>query len=372
MTTVLYGGAPPVGRGMSPGRIERAREAPGAWQGRGMTEPQRPGGRPLVLERGFPLGRLRQLPNMSQPALARPVASPMVQSAITTPGQRVGDVPLRGVLLVVGASMCFSLSDATAKYVTATVPVIEVMWVRYLVFFLVAVVPAMRRRGAALRTRRPGTQILRGLAIVGSALFFVFGLRVLPMADAAAINFVSPLFIIMLSVPVLGERVGLSRWIAVGIGLTGAVIAAQPGTSAFSAAAAYPILSAATWALGIILTRRMAPTESAPTILAWSAGTGLALLTCLLPFNAAMPTPREFGLCLGIGVFASAGQFMAVLAYRRAPASLLAPFSYLQLIWSTTLGYLVFDGRPGLATIVGATIIAGSGLYTAHRERSAW
>ena len=84
-----------------------------------------------------------------------------------------------------------------------------------------------------------------------------------------------------------------------------------------------------------------------------------------------MPTPRELALCLFIGVAASAGQWLVVLGYRRAPASLLAPFSYLQLIWSTALGYIIFDGRPGLATIVGATIIAASGLYSAHRERAA-
>lgn len=284
---------------------------------------------------------------------------------------RVGDTPLRGVLMVVGASIFFSMSDATTKYVTQTLPVIEVAWVRYFVFVLLATLPALRDHGSALRTRRPVMQTVRGIAIVGSALLFVYGLRLMPMADAAAINFVSPLFITMLSVPFLGERVGARRWIAVGVGLSGAVIAAQPGTSAFTAAAAFPVLSAASWAVGIVLTRRMAATESASTILAWTAGSGLLLLTCLLPFNLAMPTPREFALCLMIGVFASVGQWMVVLGYRRAPASMLAPFSYLQLIWSTTLGYLVFNGRPGLATIIGAGIIAGSGLYSAHRERLA-
>jgi drug/metabolite transporter (DMT)-like permease len=302
---------------------------------------------------------------MPQPALARPGASSAAVAG------RVGDTPMRGVLLVVGASIFFSVSDATTKYVTQTLPVIEVAWVRYLVFVLLTALPAMRDHGAALRTRRPVQQVVRGLAIVGSALLFVYGLRLLPMADAAAINFVSPLFITMLSVPLLGERVGMRRWIAVGIGLTGAVIAAQPGTSAFTAAAAFPVLSAASWAVGIVLTRRMAPTEGSSTILVWTAGTGLVLLTCLLPFNLKAPTAHEFALCLLIGLSASAGQWMVVLGYRRAPASMLAPFSYLQLIWSTGLGYLVFNGRPGLATIVGATIIAASGLYTAHRERLA-
>ena len=114
---------------------------------------------------------------------------------------------------------------------------------------------------------------------------------------------------------------------------------------------------------------RLAPSEGATTILAWSAWTGLVLLTGLLPFNLQMPTLEEFGLCLLIGVAATAGQSLAVLGYRIAPASLLAPFSYLQLIWSTALGYLVFNGRPGGAMIVGAAIIVATGLYTAHSER---
>ncbi len=303
---------------------------------------------------------------MPQPAMARALA-PDLASA----GRRVGDDPVRGILLVVSASIVFSISDATAKYVTQTLPVIEVAWVRYLVFTLLATLPAIRDRGATLRTRKPVAQITRGLAIVGSALFFVFGLRLLPMADAAAINFVSPMFITMLSVPFLGERVGPRRWIAVGVGLTGAVIAAQPGTSAFSAAAAFPVLSAATWAIGIVLTRRMAVTEGPSTILAWTAGSGLLVLTCALPFDVVVPTGKELALCLLIGAAASAGQWMVILGYRAAPASMLAPFSYLQLIWSTGLGYIVFDGRPGVATIVGACIIAGSGLYSAHRERRA-
>jgi len=302
---------------------------------------------------------------MSQPTVARPGAP-----AVVSAGLRVGDDPLRGIVLVVGASIFFSISDATSKYVAQTLPVFEVSWIRYVVFMLLVTLPAIRDRGASLRTRRPVLQVVRGLAVVSSAMFFIVGLQVLPMADAAAINFVSPLFITMLSVPFLGERVGMRRWVAVAVGLSGAVVAAQPGTSAFTVAAIYPVLSAATWAVGMVMTRRMAGTERASTTLAWSAGSGLVLLTCMMPFEARVPTLKELALCLFIGAVASLGQSMVVLGYRRAPASLLAPFSYLQLIWSTALGYVVFDGRPGAATIIGATIIAASGLYTAHRERA--
>lgn len=302
--------------------------------------------------------------------LILPFTQPRAAAAIAVPGAIRADDPLRGILLVISATVFFSMSDATAKYTSQTLPVIEIAWVRYVVFVVLTLLPAVRHGRATLRTRRPGMQVARGVAIVASAIFFLFGLRVLPMADAAAINFVSPLFITVLSVPMLGESVGWRRWVAVGVGLCGAVIAAQPGSSAFQAAAILPVLSSAAWALGIILTRRMAKTETAGTTLAWSAASGLVVLTFLLPFEARIPNLRELGLCLMVGLFASSGQWLVVLGYRLAPASMLAPFSYLQLIWSTLLGYLVFDGRPGAATIIGATVIAGSGLYSAHRERA--
>lgn len=289
---------------------------------------------------------------------------------LIAPSQAAGvDNPLRGILLLVASSVFFSLSDATGKYVSQTLSVVEVVWVRYVVFVLLTLLPAARYGRATLHTRHPGMQILRGLCIAGSAILFLFGIEAMPLADAAAINFVSPLFITALSVPFLGERVGPRRWAAVGVGLLGAVVAAQPGTTAFQSAAVWPVLSAAAWAFGIILTRRMVLTETAQTTLAWSAATGLVLFTCLLPFVARVPSGRELAFCLLVGILASIGQFMVVLGYRLAPASLLAPFSYLQLIWSTVLGYLVFNGRPGPAVIIGAIIIAGSGLYSAHRER---
>ncbi len=288
----------------------------------------------------------------------------------TTAAGRVGDTPLRGVLMVVGASIFFSMSDATTKYVTQTLPVIEVAWVRYLVFVLLATLPALRDHGAALRTRRPAMQTVRGIAIVGSALLFVYGLRLMPMADAAAINFVSPLFITALAVPFLGEVVPLRCWIALAAGLGGAVLAAQPGRGVANIGAIYPLLSSLAWAVGMVLTRRFAATERPATTLVWTAASGLLLLTLLLPFDARWPDAKELALCLLIGVVASGGQWMVVLAYRLGPASLLAPFSYLQLIWSTLAGYLVFGARPASMTLIGAGVIAASGLYTAGRERT--
>jgi drug/metabolite transporter (DMT)-like permease len=297
-----------------------------------------------------------------------PPASPALPATQITALSRADDT-LRGILLVVGATLLFSVSDVTAKFVSATLPVIEVAWVRYVVFVALTLLPATRHGAASLRTRKPGQQTLRGVAVVVSALLFILGLQKMPIADAAAINFVSPLFITVLSVPLLGEFVGRRRWFAVCVGLLGAVIAAQPGTDAFQVAAILPVLSAAAWAVAIVMTRKLSASDRPGTTLAWTSASGLVVLTCLLPFVARVPTLRELGLCLLIGVAASGGQWMVVLGYRNAPASLLAPFSYLQLIWSTLLGVIVFAANPGPATIVGACIIAASGLYSANQER---
>ncbi len=305
--------------------------------------------------------------------IVRPV--PLSHLRLATPppaavAQAAADSPLRGILLMAGATVLFSTSDASSKYVTATLPVIEVAWVRYLVFVLVSLLPLLRQGASVLHTRRPVQQGMRGVAILASALLFLLGLMGLPMADAAAINFVSPLLITALAVPLLGERVDARRWIALAVGLGGAMLAAQPGGGTFRPAAVFPLLSAAAWALAMVLTRRFAATERATTTLIWTAGSGLVLLTCALPFDARLPTLPELALCLLIGVVASGGQWLVVLAYRLAPASLLAPFSYLQLIWSTALGYLVFGAAPATTTLIGAGVIAASGLYTAGRARA--
>lgn len=279
------------------------------------------------------------------------------------------DNALRGILLLVSATLLFSVSDVTAKFAAQTLPVVEIAWVRYAVFVAITLAPAARNGWASLATRKQGQQVLRGVAVVVSALLFVLGLQRMPIADCAAINFVAPLFITALSVPLLGEKVGARRWAAVGVGLLGALIAAQPGTSAFRIAAAFPILSALSWALAIVLTRKLSATDRPGTILAWSACSGFVVLTALLPFNLQMPTWQEMELCLIIGVAASGGQSLVVLAYRLGPASLLAPFSYLQLIWSTLFGLWIFSAQPGPATITGAVVIAASGLYSANHER---
>jgi drug/metabolite transporter (DMT)-like permease len=281
-----------------------------------------------------------------------------------------GDDPLRGILFLLAAVALFSVSDAMAKRLGETLPPVEIAWLRYLVFVGMTVVPLLRRGGAGLiRSRAPLLQAMRAVGVVGSAVFFILALRHLPLAEATAINFVSPAFITALSIVVLGEVVGWRRWSAIAVGLVGVLMVVRPGTEAFQPAALLPVLSAACWALAAVITRRMAGIDPPATTLVWTAGIGFLLLSAVLPFGVVPPGPRELALGLTIGLVSSVAQWLVVLAYRAAPASTLAPFSYAQLITSTLLGLLVFGAVPDSWALLGAAVIVASGLYTAHRER---
>ncbi len=277
--------------------------------------------------------------------------------------------PLRGIAMLVAATVLFSLSDATAKYLTGALPAIEIAWVRYVVFVALAVSLLVRSGRAAARTRRPLLQILRGLGVVGSAVLFIAALANLPIAEATTVNFASPLLITVLSVPFLGERVGLGGWLAVLSGFVGVLIVARPGSSEFHPAVLLVLASSLCWVMAMLISRRTAATERSSATLLWTACTGLALLTALLPFGARVPDAASLGLALCVGLVASGGQWLTILAYRHAAASVLAPLSYAQLIWSSTLGYLMFGAAPDSWTLLGAVIIAGSGFYTVQHAR---
>jgi drug/metabolite transporter (DMT)-like permease len=270
---------------------------------------------------------------------------------------------------MLGALAFFSCSDAASKYLTRSLPSIEVTWLRYFIFattiFLVAVVT--RQRGV-LRARQPVLQIWRGLGVLGSALLFITGLSFLPMAEATSISFVAPLFVTALAIPLLGEKVGVRRWAAVIIGLIGAIIVVRPGTSALGPAAVLPFLSAISWALALVITRKAGGADRPITALAYSAIVGLAVTTALVPFVWVTPGWSELLLGAVTGLASAVAQWLIVLAFRTAKASVLAPFSYSQLISSAGFGFFIFGDIPDLWTIAGAVVIIASGIYTAHRE----
>ena len=280
------------------------------------------------------------------------------------------DRPFKGIALILGSTVFLGTSDVTAKYLSATLPSIEIAWIRFFVFALI-MSPAMLPGSPlfALQTRRPGLQLLRGAALLGSSLFFISGLRFLPIAEASATGFVSPLFVTALSIIFLSEKVGLRRWIATAVGLVGVIIILRPGSGAFHPAAVFPIVSALAWACTLIMTRMMSGSERASTIMTYSSIAGVGILTALVPFVWVAPTWHDIMFGIFIGVASTVGQWIVVLAFRYADASVLAPFSYTQLLWVSILGFLIFGEVPDIWTVSGAAFIVASGLYTAHRER---
>ena len=292
----------------------------------------------------------------------------------TTTGQIVIAAPTanhqRGILLMLGAGFVFTLLDATGKHLTGTLPVIEVSWGRYL--FHLLVLPLFlgeQSLRSALHSARPGLQLLRSALLLGSTFFFFLAVKHIPLADATAIGFVSPLLVTGLSVPILGEHVGVRRWAAVVIGFASVLVIIRPGFGMVHWAMSLPVLTATCFALYQITTRILSRSDSAATTYFYSATVGLAVTSACLPWQ--WVTPDLWGwLSLGfLGIAGGFSHYLLIRAFAIAPASLLAPFAYAQLIWSIAVGYLWFGDFPDLWTLAGAAIVCASGLYVLYRER---
>jgi drug/metabolite transporter (DMT)-like permease len=280
------------------------------------------------------------------------------------------DRPFKGIALILLSTIFLGVSDVTAKYLSATLPSVEIAWIRFSVFALI-MVPAMLPGSPlyALQSDRRGLQLMRGTALLGSSLLFISGLRFLPIAEASATAFVSPLFVTALSIFFLGESVGVRRWLATAVGLIGVLIILRPGSNAFHPAAFFPLVSAFAWACTLIMTRMLSGRDRAITTMTYSSITGVCILSVLVPFAWVAMSWHDILFGILIGVASTAGQWIVVLAFRYADASVLAPFSYTQLLWVSILGFIIFGEVPDIWTVTGAAFIVASGLYTAHRER---
>jgi drug/metabolite transporter (DMT)-like permease len=281
------------------------------------------------------------------------------------------DDTLRGILLMVGSMAVFSLMDATSKGLTADYHPLMVAWGRY-VMQTVLLLPLVLWAGLArtVRSVAPIKQSCRGALLYASSVCFIGGLSQLPLAEASALGFVSPMFTTALSIPFLGEKVGIRRWAAIVVGFIGVLIVIRPGTAAFNAAALLPIMSAAFWAVALIITRQMSYRGDPPlTTLVYASILGVAIGTPTLPWFWTTPDAHGWLIMTAMGAMSIGGHYLLVQAFQRGTASILAPFSYSQMIWATLLGYLMFNALPDLPTWIGATVIISSGVYVWHRER---
>lgn len=287
---------------------------------------------------------------------------------MTPPAQH----PLRGIALFMLALMLFASLDATAKHLAAFFAVPLLVWARYVVHFLlmlVFVAPAMRAE--LVRTANPRLQIVRALSLLATTGCGMAAFRVMPLAEATSVIFLAPLLVTLLAGPLLGERIGRSRWLAVLVGFGGVLLVVRPGTDLNPAGILWALGGAFSYALYQILTRRLSHAEHPLRLLFYTALVGTAVMSAALPWFwvDASPAPQQWLLIASLGLYGGVGHFLLIRAFRLAPASTLTPFTYAQLVWAVLLGWLVFDNIPDAVTAAGMSVIAASGLWLALRER---
>lgn len=281
-----------------------------------------------------------------------------------------GPHALRGMLLISLAVALFAVMDTLSKYLTLFYPVTTILWTRYLFHTLLVVSVLGPRLGLGLvRTGRPGIQVVRGLLLVGTSLVFVTATKYMPIAEATAIQFLSPLIVTLLAVFFLGEKVDSARWIAVLAGFAGVLIIIRPGSGIFAWASFLPLAAAFLFAAYQVMTRRYAVLEGAYTLIFYPGVVGFLLLTLTLPMGLSMPQSlTHLALLAAGGIVGGSSHLIMIKAYQLAPASRLAPFSYMQVVWVTLGGLIVFDNFPDFLSLAGIAILVASGLYVATHQ----
>jgi len=274
-----------------------------------------------------------------------------------------------GIGFALVAFALFSSVDATIKWLSAGYPVHQMLFFNA-AFSLIPVALMTARAGGLnqLRTSRLGLHLLRGCCGMTAALAAFTAFSRMPLADAYAFIFATPLLITVLSVPLLGEIVRWRRWSAVLVGFAGVLIMLQPGSGSLDFAAGAALLAAAASALSIVLVRKLSATETTASIAFYTSAVVIVVTGCALPFGFVPPTPGDLGLMALAGIAGGTAVMLLVAGYRRAQAAVVAPFQYSQMLWGVVLGYLLWNDLPAMTVAVGATIVVASGLYILYRE----
>jgi drug/metabolite transporter (DMT)-like permease len=278
---------------------------------------------------------------------------------------------LKGIALMCGAVAGFSCIDASAKFLNHHMDIVQIVWARYAFAFVFSLfISNPFARPALMRTSRPWLQIGRSALLVLSTALNVLALRYLQLDQTTSILFSTPFLVAALAGPMLGEWIGPRRWAAISVGFLGVIVVMRPGLGGIHPAATLTVIGTCLYALYIITTRILARTDSTETTLFYSNIVGVAAMTALLPFVWVTPKdPVVTVVMIVIGGFGALGHFLLIAAHRLAPAGILAPFMYSQIVSTVTLGYLVFGDVPNRWTLLGASIVIASGLYLLFRER---
>lgn len=279
--------------------------------------------------------------------------------------------PNRGIVLVLLAHIAFTTMDATNKALSASYPVTQIVFAFFLGFALAALARATSAGGiaAALRTSRPAAQLLRAALLPVNMACVVLALSLMPMAEVMAVGISYPLMITVLSALVLKEHVGPRRWTAVAVGFLGVLLILRPGAGVFNPASLLVLAAAALFAVYQIMTKTLGRTDGSVTLGLYPALVGLAVYAVALPFDFHMPDAQALAMFALAAAGGTAGHMLVIQALESAPASVLQPFNFVQLVWATIAGYLVFGELPDALCVLGAAVVVSSGLYVWWRER---
>jgi drug/metabolite transporter (DMT)-like permease len=274
------------------------------------------------------------------------------------------------ILLFIFGVSCFGVMDGLSKFLVADVPVLQIVWARY-AFAVPIILATTAPTGwlSLLRCERPLLQAVRGLLPLFAGASILAGLRLMSLADATVITFAAPLLVVLLSAPILRERVGTATWIGVGLGFLGVAIVVRPGTGSIEWAALLPLATAFFFALYQVLTRLASRGDPPATTLTWTILIGLLFTTPLLPLSWVKGSPATWLLLFVSGLLYGTGQLLLIRALAAAPANILTPFTYTQIIVAVLFGMLLLGEFPDPWTFVGTALIVLAGLYVVRRVR---
>jgi drug/metabolite transporter (DMT)-like permease len=277
--------------------------------------------------------------------------------------------PFKGILLIVLATFLFSSHDALSKYLLGFYPMVMVVWARYVVHTLLMAGIFLPQSGlGVLRTKRPLLQTMRALCLLGTSLFFTTGLQYIPLAEATAVNFLAPVLVTALSVPLLKEHVTRGQWIAVICGFAGVLIIVHPGGDLFTPAVLLPLCSALFFCFYQLLTRKLSNIDSPTTSNFFAGLCNTLVMSALVPFFWQVPSLGHGLMMVALGACGMTAHLFLTQAFRYAAPALLAPFGYCQIVFAGLLGWLLFAHTPTLTTVVGIAVICCSGLAAAWQQ----
>ena len=276
---------------------------------------------------------------------------------------------LLGILLMTLGMFCLSINDITYKNLTMNFPVWEAVFFRALSGSIISLFMVYRVGIGSIKTKKPVRHFVRAFSAVGCVVLYIFGIKYLLLSENIAIAHSAPIIAAVLAVPILGEKIGIHRVVAIVIGFIGVLIIVKPGTDLFHLKSLLPIGSALFMASVYLSTRSLMNTESSTSIVFYYSFALLFTSIIFFPSDFIIPDIFNLTLALSLGIMGSLGHYFMSQAAKNADVAVTSPFEYTSFIFVGVMGYLFFNEIPSNSVVLGGILIIVSGVYVAYRER---